>query len=246
MAMKHSLRYVTLVTRTRVITVIIYAWIQGIAFGLTPVINNWARYDYWEMVCAIQWHLHGQPVLLYVIVAFIVCFFFPGAMLAISYCLILNIAQKIKPQPYPAMAAFTIRSVPDKQQTGYNTGCQRPSCKSSSKTLCSLLVIMLTYIVCMTPFSLTKLYKVAYPEPYVLPGYANMLATTFQYIASAVNPLIYGLLRKDFHQAFLHILWRFSVKKSQKNGNAISEAAFSYFYGCHKMCSVMPCCPQDN
>jgi hypothetical protein len=77
----------------------------------------------------------------------------------------------------------------------------------SHKALKGLLIVVVAYFICMTPFSVTKLIKVVVPRESVVPGYANIVATVFQYLASAVNPLIYGLFRQDFQQAFSYLFW---------------------------------------
>ena len=95
--------------------------------------------------------------------------------------------------------------------------------RSETKAVRSLLVVMLAYFVCLTPFSVTKMYKVVAPESDALPGYANLLATFFQFLGSVVNPLIYGLLRQDFQRAFLGILMRTVRRRRGENNNYTSR-----------------------
>ncbi|RUS83163.1 hypothetical protein EGW08_009063 [Elysia chlorotica] len=90
-----------------------------------------------------------------------------------------------------------------KRQRNYST---------SSKAVKSLLIVVLAFFICMTPFSITKLYKVLFPKPDSLPGYVNLVATIFQYCSSVINPLIYGIFRRDFQRAFLLIFKRALVK----------------------------------
>ncbi|GFR60133.1 histamine H2 receptor [Elysia marginata] len=83
---------------------------------------------------------------------------------------------------------------------------------TSSKAVKSLLIVVLAFFICMTPFSITKLYKVIFPRPDSLPGYVNLVATIFQYCSSVINPLIYGIFRRDFQKAFLLIFKKLLVK----------------------------------
>lgn len=249
-AIHHSLRYHHFVTRRRILLLLLYAWLQGFAFGLAPILSGWVRYDYWEATCAIQWHLHGHSVLTYVIVAFILCFLLPGVILIVAYCKVLKTTKKITPRPRPVVQLVSLeyqhcqnRPFPNQNGTRPNqngpspnhygttlsqngeppcrngssprppdlarwTQLRRTKYSESSKAVRSLLIVMLAYFLCMTPFSVTKLYKVIVPVPDALPGYANLLATFFQFLGSAVNPFIYGLFRRDFQKAFLYLLWR--------------------------------------
>ncbi|KAK7105093.1 alpha-1D adrenergic receptor-like [Littorina saxatilis] len=221
MAIHHSLRYHVLVTKPKVLVLIAYTWLQGFAFGLAPILCGWVEYDYWEVTCAIQWHRYGNPVLTYVIVAFVVCFMLPGVVLSIAYCKVFRTAKKIKPRPRPAIGLATVsggrldgNGTPGDQNGqpgGHNVQVakrEKVTYSESSKAVRSLLIVVLAFFICMTPFSVTKLYKVCVPVPDALPGYANILATFFQFMSSAVNPLIYGLFRRDFQKAFLYLLWR--------------------------------------
>ena len=90
----------------------------------------------------------------------------------------------------------------------------------------SLLIVMLAYFVCLTPFSVTKLYKVIVSNPSGLPGYASLLATFFQYLSSVVNPLIYGLFRRDFQKAFLYLLRSVRYRRSDISSNHHSSGSF--------------------
>ncbi|KAK7507018.1 hypothetical protein BaRGS_00001869 [Batillaria attramentaria] len=225
-AIVYSLHYPLLVTKRRVLYFIVYAWIQGFAFGLTPILFNWIEYDYWEATCAIQWHIYGNPVLIYVIVAFILCFLLPGVLLTVAYCKVFSEVKKIKPRAQPQMQLASIQR-PGTQNGHHDRNSVAPDepppppkpqkYSESSKAVRSLLIVVLAYFVCMTPFSVTKLIKVIISTPDALPGYANLVATFFQYMSSAVNPLIYGLFRRDFQKAFLYLLWR-TVRNRDSTG----------------------------
>ena len=314
-AIHHSLRYHHLVTRSRTFLLLLYSWLQGLSFGLVPVLCGWVRYDYWEATCAISWHLFGRPVLIYVIIAFIFCFFLPSVVLAVAYCKVLRTTQKIQPRPRPTVqleslghpfcqdgptlshsgvASFRNRVAPSHSRVSplhngvapshsrtapshsgaapseaspshseaspsHNEAVpshhgaapsnsesspshsrapshrpaelarwpqRRAKYSESSKAVRSLLIVMLAYFVCLTPFSVTKLYKVIVSNPSGLPGYASLLATFFQYLSSVVNPLIYGLFRRDFQKAFLYLLRSVRYRRSDISSNHHSSGSF--------------------
>ncbi|GFO34700.1 alpha-2 adrenergic receptor [Plakobranchus ocellatus] len=99
-AVVYALRYHSWVTRRRIRLLLAWAWFQGFCFGLAPVLADWVRYDYWEVVCAIVWHEDVSNTLAYVVVAFAVCFFLPGVILAVAYCKIIKVA-KAQNNVYP-------------------------------------------------------------------------------------------------------------------------------------------------
>ncbi|KAK7105080.1 alpha-1A adrenergic receptor-like [Littorina saxatilis] len=219
MAIHYPLRHIVLVNKRKVLVLIAYTWLQGLAFGLAPILCDWVEYDYWEVTCAIQWYLYGNPVLIYVIVTFILCFMLPGVVITISYCTILRTAKKMKPlpqiKPIPQIKSIPQTSsdvlsessivISPKPRVLSNTLHKRVGfAHEGSKAVRSLLIVVLAFFICMTPFSVIKLYKVAFGDP--LPGYASILATFFQFMSSAVNPFIYALFRQDFQLAFLQIL----------------------------------------
>ncbi|XP_046564951.1 D(1A) dopamine receptor-like [Haliotis rubra] len=55
-AIVHTLQYNLLMTRRKIFIMIAYSWFQGAMFACVPVIFRWVKYDYWEAICAIQWH----------------------------------------------------------------------------------------------------------------------------------------------------------------------------------------------
>ncbi|XP_012937885.1 uncharacterized protein LOC101856656 [Aplysia californica] len=105
----------------------------------------------------------------------------------------------------------TTRRSPGAKDTLTRQSKQR-SYSASNKAVRSLLIVVLAYFICMTPFSITKLYKVIVGRPDALPGYVNLTASLCQFCSSAINPLIYGIFRRDFQRAFLMILRRFMVR----------------------------------
>lgn len=179
-AVKHALNYRIRVTRSRIKIALGITWMQGIAFALVPVVLNWAHYDYWEMVCAINWWNDeaATSILIYVVVAFIMCFTIPCIIIAHNYTVIILAAKK----------------------------AYQPHIDKQTKTIKSIMVVMLLFFICMTPFCVTKLIKVISGSNNAVPVHINSISSVMQLMASSVNPFIYGMFRKDFRLGYASLL----------------------------------------
>lgn len=194
-AVVHPLTYHYRVTRERLLLLIAYTWLQGLVFGLAPAIMNWVSYDYWEGVCAIQWHLHRPGTVIYVILAFTLCFLGPGILLVWCYKKILEEVRKprIEAGIHPCTNEQTIEK-------------QKRSRSDRTKLIWSLMTVVVAYFICTAPFSVTKLIKVSSADVEPVPGWLNLVASLLGYIASAINPFIYGIFRRDFRKAYYQLL----------------------------------------
>ena len=68
-----------------------------------------------------------------------------------------------------------------------------------------LLVTVLAFFICWTPSIITDLYEV-FGGYYTLPRQVYML-NVFTFVgSSAVNPVIYGLMKKEFKEAYKTVL----------------------------------------
>ncbi|XP_060075475.1 5-hydroxytryptamine receptor 1-like [Ylistrum balloti] len=190
-AIIHPMTYPMWISRNKVGIAIAYSWMQGIVFSLVPVILHWIQYDYWEAVCAIEWQQEKKQAIYYVVTAFLLCFFLPGMALVVNYFLVVREVRR---------ASRTLQPFNELNAT------RKSNYSQSNKAVNSLLVVVMAYFVCMTPFSVTKLIKVIVPDTSFVPGRINTLASLVGYCSSAVNPLIYGLLRKDFKYSYKLIL----------------------------------------
>lgn len=187
---KYPLRYRSIMNKTKIIAMILYSWFQGLAFGLAPVIVKWIHYDYWEAVCAIDWQTEIIQARYYVVTACIICFIIPGVLMSINYSLIM---WDIKQMP----------KIPNLQKAD---SMERNDGNDHRKVMRSLLVIVVLFFICMTPFCAIKFIKVITPSTRV-PGYVTLFATYVQYMSSAVNPFVYGIFRRDFRKAY-GLIWR--------------------------------------
>ena len=193
-AVMHPLSYSMCITRRRLLCVIGYTWVQGLVFGMVPSFLNWVDFDYWEAICAIQWHLYRPSSLIYVISAFVLCFLGPGIVLIYCYTIIIS---EVKKQKIHLVAQRSNEKSFDKNK-------RRVS--DRAKITWSLITVVLAYFICTTPFSVTKLVKVSATDSNIVPGPVNLVSSLLGFLASAINPLIYGIFRRDYRNAYIQLL----------------------------------------
>lgn len=208
-AVMHPLSYSLRITRKRLTAIICYTWLQGLIFGLIPSVLNWVDFDYWEAICAIQWHLYRPSSIIYVVCAFIMCFLGPGIILIYCYTFIIS---EVKKQKSHVVVQTTNKKYENKKRVSDRV-----------KITWSLITVVLAYFICTTPFSVTKLIKVSAHDTNVVPGQINLTASLLGYVASAINPLIYGIFRKDFRKAYIHLLRSVFGCKEMKQITTTSE-----------------------
>ena len=189
-AIVYPLRYSAIITPGIIYGMSTYTWVQGFAFASVPIICKWVVYDYWEIVCAIDWDSyrdHGG--LTYVIVAFVLCFIVPAIGILVSY---IRIYRAAKGHYRRRSGQQRMRKDPHHQ-------------KQEKKIVISLAVVVVMFFICTTPFCVTKVIKIFFSSD-VVPVWLNFVATFAQYIASATNPFIYGIFRSDFRKAFSRLI----------------------------------------
>ena len=207
-AVVHPLRHNVMITSSVVAGMVIYPWCQGVIFASVPSILHWVHYDYWEAVCAINWFYQKKQAVYYVISAFTLCFALPGGVMMYCYISIMKEAQrsqrkiiKISPQ--------------DSKKSKENRNALNIAKKfaQTTKTLRSLLVVVLLFFICMTPFCVTKLLKVIANSDSIVPPYVNLMSSYFGYLSSLVNPFIYAIFRADFRSAYRRLYLKLNCRK---------------------------------
>lgn len=185
-AVLYPFTYSLRITRTRMKIVIVYTWIQGLTFGCAPSIYGWVLFDYWEAVCGIQWHRYRSETILYLALAFFLCFLIPGLVLIYCYSKILQ----------------------EVNQSGDTVTRYRNKMKLSDrcKLVCSLLIVVAAYFLGTAPISVVHLIKLFVHSEDPMFGRLNLVAIMLGYVASAINPCIYGIFRHDFRNALSDML----------------------------------------
>ena len=189
-AVIRPLHYFNIVTSRRTKMAVSYTWLQGLVFALVPVMYTWVVYDYWEVVCAIDWDNYSHDgAQTYVTIAFVVCFLIPTCVMVFCYIKI-SIAASASSARQP--------------QHSRNIGRQ---VSKNIKVIQSLAVVVITFFICMTPFCVTKVIKI-FLSSSSLPPYIDLASSCFAFISSASNPFIYGIFRREFRQAFKKLFCR--------------------------------------
>ena len=190
---------------------ITWPWIQGCTFASVPSMLGWIHYDYWEAICAVDWFEQQPEALIFVGVAFPTCFLMPGLIMLYSYSCVLRVVSKSK-------ARWPRELVGVNNNGNIKSATERFVIKT--KTARTLLVVIILFFICMTPYCLSKLVKVITGDPDTVPGYINLSASYLCYISSAINPFIYAIFRPEFLSAYIRLRkklplqnWRFRPKK---------------------------------
>lgn len=218
-AVAHPFSYKLRVTRRRLMVVTVYTWFQGLVFGITPSALDWVQYDYWEAICAIQWHLYRPGSVVYVIVAFLLCFLGPGAVLIWCYVKIMKEVKNQKQQ------AIVMVFADPKLQAKHNK-----KVSDRTKLLWSFITIVVAYFLCTAPFSVTKLIKVSASNVSIVPNEVNLFSALLGYVSSAINPLIYGIFRRDFRKAYFQLLKGIFHCKKLSNSLTSSDVTANNHY----------------
>ena len=210
-AVIRPLQYFNIVTPRLTKMAVSYAWLQGLAFALIPVIFMWIVYDYWEAVCAIDWDNYSQDgALSYVIAAFIACFLIPAIVMTFCYTTICRVARQKAAGP-----EATAASRPNGKKNRHEINDKR--------VIQSLALVVAIFFICMTPFCVTKLIKI-FMSTSSLPPYVYLVSSLFGYLASATNPFIYAIFRRDFRRAFKKILFRNRILPDSNRSQSVSES----------------------
>ncbi|XP_038069359.1 alpha-2Da adrenergic receptor-like [Patiria miniata] len=193
-AVLHPMHYMSIITPKVVKLAVGYAWLQGCVFALVPVFYRWVVYDYWEVVCAIDWDTYSQEgALTYVILAFLFCFLVPAIVMTFCYTKICRVARQ--------------KAVgPDIGGGGANAKKNRKAI-NDRRVIKSLAIVVAIFFLCMTPFCITKLIKIC-TNTKALPPYLYLVSAWFGYLSSATNPFIYAIFRRDFRRAFKNVFCR--------------------------------------
>lgn len=144
-----------------------------------------------ELMCSPRW-THDNIVASFN--AAILCFWAPSILLLISNMSIIYAVMHLK-------SVITHRS-PD--ETGQ--GNLKFSVKDHTKTLRSLYLLVAVYFLCVGPYCFGKFNFVIYNKSTTLSRSLVTLSILLMFTASAINPFIYALFRKDHKEAYLIVI----------------------------------------
>ncbi|XP_021953110.1 uncharacterized protein LOC110849937 [Folsomia candida] len=148
-------------------------------------------YDFWGGVCDITWISMGPdnpPAFLYGVFCTLWFFVMPSSIILVANLLII---QNSKEKRHAG-----------KLQHNKET---KTEAKANSKILKAMIIVIASYFVLTFPSGCVKVSKVLGGEKgpaRFIPGWFTTTTSLLQLSASIVNPLIYGLFRKDFRQSY--------------------------------------------
>ncbi|GFY62796.1 trace amine-associated receptor 1 [Trichonephila inaurata madagascariensis] len=186
-AVTYPLKYTTLVTDRIMLTIYITVFSLGFVFATIGSMPGWYGYNYSLGVCSSNYNSINQEMFFYSVIAGAsTCFYFPALVIGICNAVILVTARRCD-------KVVHVLFVRRHQLHPLNNSHMR-------KTIKSMIVVVLVYYACFTPYSVIKQLKVFFGIS--VPPWCNYLTTIFIFISSAVNPFIYAILRKDYREAF--------------------------------------------
>ncbi|XP_054723707.1 trace amine-associated receptor 5-like [Uloborus diversus] len=189
LAVMIPLQYPTFMTAKIMVWMCTYLFILGFTLATFTVVFDWTTYDYAEGICAFDW-MHEEVPKIATCSAFF-CFYFPGSIMGICNSLIIFTAYKSKQR-----TLFVRRNHAEETRATSKDS-------STNKTILSVLIITLIYFLCNTPYALSKQLKAA--AGLKIPHWFSYITTILIFCSSATNPFIYGILRKDYRNAFKKI-----------------------------------------
>ncbi|KAM6952414.1 histamine receptor H2a [Lycodopsis pacificus] len=208
LAVTMPLRYASLVLPWRVAVAMASVWTVSVAVSFLPIHMGWntvngtvQNYGPWAPVGKCRFELN-RP---YVLTDSLLTFYLPLVAMCWTYLRILRIAR--------AQAKRIISARP----TSYN--CRdKPSTSATvvssvtavalreHKATVTLAAVIGAFVVCWLPYFIlfTVLGLKEQPDPSTVPEYSIVL--WLGYTNSALNPILYGALNRDFRLAYTHLL----------------------------------------
>lgn len=173
----------------------VFIFIVSFIVASTCALPDWTSFNYSEATCAMEYTIGGDGMFYAYNLGCATCYYMPVIVLSISNTIIIITARRA------AKSRRTLFIRRDNVDTSLNESVEREN--HMRKTIKTLAAIVVTYYVCFTPYAIIKQVKV-FLEIDMSPQ-LNYFSTVLIYIASATNPFIYAILRKDYRNAFIRL-----------------------------------------
>lgn len=193
-AVTSPLRYASRMSTQRVIKMIIGAW----TFSLAASFINFhgLKISKTRKLCEIQ----GLPFS-FVIYSFIFVYLLPIIAIIFVNTKLWLITSRQMSKIQAQIISLAMMSIPDttktapsKRQTNGNL-----TSKSAIKTFRTFLVLIGSFVLCITPFFML----IFFDSLFKLPGFVLYVAVILMYVNSATNPWIYGIWNKEFRNCVI-------------------------------------------
>ncbi|XP_077435000.1 histamine receptor H2a [Vanacampus margaritifer] len=211
LAVTMPLRYSSLVLPWRVFVAMASVWTVSVAVSFLPIYMGWntvngtvQNYGHWAPERTCRFELN-RP---YVLTDSLLTFYLPLLVMCWTYLRILRIARAqikriISTRP-TCVTSYSGRS----QQSVITTVVSGvpPSALREHKATMTLAAVIGAFVVCWLPYFIlfTALGLQENPDPNKVPEFSIVL--WLGYANSALNPILYGALNRDFRSAYTHLL----------------------------------------
>ncbi|XP_060751299.1 histamine receptor H2b [Tachysurus vachellii] len=210
MAISAPLSYTTRLTPARAAAVILVIWIASLTVAFAPIHMGWNTVDFqvqnndWRMgdegdkgrTCRYEWNNN------YVLLVAFCIYFFPLLLMCGMYHRIFSMAREQVRRIRAATPSGTRSST-----------CLRGATLREHKATVTLAAVLGVFIVCWLPYIVffTCMGLRHETEP---PQVAHSIVLWLGYFNSALNPILYPALNRDFRHAYGHLL---HCRKPHKN-----------------------------
>ncbi|XP_015265609.1 PREDICTED: histamine H2 receptor [Gekko japonicus] len=187
-AVTAPLRYTTLVTPRRVAMVMVIIWVVSIMVSFLPIHLGWntnGTTDHNPEECS----LGVNPI--YGLVDALLTFYIPLVIMCTTYYRIFKIARE---------QAKRINNVPCNKKVNHVS----PTV-NEHKAILTLAIVMGAFIICWFPYFTVFIYRGIKGDNAVRKDLLSVV-TWLGYANSALNPILYGTLNRDFRTAYQQLL----------------------------------------
>ncbi|KAM7000002.1 histamine receptor H2a [Tautogolabrus adspersus] len=210
LAVTMPLRYASLVLPWRVAVAMTAVWTVSIAVSFLPIQMGWntvngtvQNHGPWAPEGKCRFELN-RP---YVLTDSLLTFYLPLVAMCWTYLRILRIAQaqaKRIGSARPTYITYNCRNNPSTCTTVVSS--VTAVALREHKATVTLAAVIGAFVVCWLPYFIlfTVLGLKEHPDPSTVPEFSVVL--WLGYANSALNPLLYGALNRDFRSAYTHLL----------------------------------------
>ena len=201
------LEYVTYVTPNRAVVLVGVTWVLALGDALVPLLGRSVTPFTATLVstCTTTWHRDGS----YSTVSFIIIFCVPFAILLFCYWKIFCACRLQKRRIDAVVLSTMVKSsgynVTHIAKYGADEFPHRLPMKKEKRSAIVLSIVIGVFIFCITPLQVIKLWH-GRGHFKMFSDYFAASATLVSFANSAANPLIYGILNRNFRQTFLRLI----------------------------------------
>ncbi|XP_071039930.1 5-hydroxytryptamine receptor 7-like [Parasteatoda tepidariorum] len=193
-AIKNPFTYPNLITSSRIKAAITCIWIHGFFFGTLAATVRPTSFEYSELLCAENACIKN---ITFTLISTTACFGVSSLSLLISVLTVISFVKKSR-KVYP-------------MQPGTNRNL-----KNNTKMLKSLFILVGVYFIFDSPYFVFKT-ALALTKTNFIPTKLCLLPVLMLFSTTILNPLIYGILRKDQREYSMKSLRMVSEKINNSN-----------------------------